>query len=831
MPTGGLRVLIVGDDADAARRHASLLRQQGLAVWVENDPQRIPDTLEAFLPELHQSRLAEQRLFYALEGSGQGIWDLDLQTRRAHFSAQWKDLLGYDDEDPGMDRTRLIGLVHPEDRARCLADYERHLAGETHIFENEHRARRKDGSYVWILSRGKVVVRDDDGRPLRIVGTDTDISARKCAEARRQQADEALQALNADLEARVGERTWKLVEFYNQLQEEEHFLRALFEISPVGLVLFRVADGQLLDCNQAFAQILDVPIEALVGRAYGDLVSPDSRPRRLDEFAVLQQTGAFRGHETHYLTRRGDRVPVRQSCRLVEKKGERLAWLVVEDISERCRRDAVTEHLTRQIATLTGQQLFNAVCDSLSQLLGAEQVFVGRVLQEQGSIRVLAWKSGDEWLPLRSFSCAGTIFESVVDAKELVRHDRLQDLFPDKTWPGEQGLGSFAGLPLTDFSGVVMGVLGVMGRAPFSLPQVELESMLQLFAIRVKAEMQRISAEQRFHELFQFSPDAIILADGEGRIRQVNEAAPRLFDYAAEDMAALLVEDLVPEPTRRQHVAVRRQYMELSAPRIMAAERQMAVRGQRRDGSVFPLEISLVPVDTDQGRWVAAVIRDISEREDAQRRIQASLREKETLLKEIHHRVKNNLQIISSLLSMQSDRLASEDARDALRESQHRVRSMALIHERLYRNEDLNGVDFGDYIQSLVSVLYRSYRHEGCRVNIGFDLDDVQLNVDTAIPCGLLINEMVTNAFKHAFVGREEGELRVTLVREDEWIRLTVADDGPGIPAGFDWQRSDSLGAMLIHTLSKQIKAELAVSGPPGTCYTLKFKELLYATR
>jgi PAS domain S-box-containing protein len=392
-------------------------------------------------------------------------------------------------------------------------------------------------------------------------------------------------------------------------------------------------------------------------------------------------------------------------------------------------------------------------------------------------------------------------------------------------------MSSIAAMPLTDSGDKEVGVQGVMSHGVFPLPRLELKSVLQLIAVRTTAEMQRISAEQRFHDLFQFSPDAIILADAEGRVRQVNEAAPRLFGYSAAEMGALSVENLMPTGFRSQHGSFRDGYMDHSLPRTITSDRKRQILGQRRGGKTFPLEISLVPVETDQGRWVAAVIRDISERMEAQQKIQASLREKEILLKEIHHRVKNNLQVIVSLLSMQSDRLLSEDARVALRESQNRVRSMALIHERLYRAEDLGGVDFGDYIHSLVSVLYRSYQTDHCHVNMQLDLDGIRLNIDTAMPCGLLINEMVTNAFKHAYIGRTEGVLRVVLAREEDKILLSVADDGPGVPPGFDWQASDSLGMMLIQTLSKQIKAELVMSGPPGTCYTLHFKELEYANR
>lgn len=964
--------------------------------------------ISAHIALRHQLQRAEERLIYALEGTGQGVWDWNLLTGEVHQSAQWKAMLGYGVGDVAGDRGGIDVDMHPEDREAYAVDLGRHLRGETRIFENAHRLCCKDGSYIWMLSRGTLVSRDAEGKPARMVGTDTDISARKRAEAqllrmrdiaaeirdiqsrfiagearvaifaslleailrfsgsplgfiaelvrdgdgapflrtnaisdiawdedsrqrsrapggmefrnldsllgqvvqtgavviandpvgdprrgglpsghpavkrflglpihrgeelvgmvglsnrakdydeplveelqpllatyaaivmavrsenRRQQAEAALQMLNGELEARVDKRTRELAASYSQLQEEEQFQRALFEIAPVGLALFRISDGCLLDCNPAFARILEFPMEDLVGRIYHDLIVPDKRASGLGEFEILRHSGSLKGHETNYRTRSGAQAPVRQSLRLVERKGEPMAWLVAEDIRERQRRDAVTDHLTRRIATLTGQQLFDAVCTSLSQLLEAEQVFIGRALPEWGSIRVLAWKIGEDWAAPNSHFHGGALFDAVTSSGELVCHERVQELFPDQLWLRAREVNSFVALPMTDSSGATMGVLGAMSRAPFSLPRGELISMLQLFAVRVRSEMQRIGAEQRFHDLFQFSPEAIVLADGEGRIRQVNEAAPMLFGYGSEEMTGRGVEELLPAASRQRHAGYRQEYSKRSMPRMMASERKAEIRGQRRDGSSFPLEVSLVPVETEQGRWIAAVMRDISEQTEAQQKIQASLREKETLLKEIHHRVKNNLQIIVSLLDMQAERLVLGEARNALLDSQHRVRSMALIHERLYGNDDLGGVDFGEYLQSLVLVLYRAYQADGCHVKMELDLDSIRLNIDTAVPCGLLINEMVTNAFKHAFHGRTEGQLRVSLKEEDGEVLLTVADDGPGIPIGFDWKKSDSLGAMLIQTLSRQIKATMTVSGPPGTGYTLKFKELHYAPR
>jgi|GEM_PF-7126994 len=222
---------------------------------------------------------------------------------------------------------------------------------------------------------------------------------------------------------------------------------------------------------------------------------------------------------------------------------------------------------------------------------------------------------------------------------------------------------------------------------------------------------------------------------------------------------------------------------------------------------------------------------DISERVHAETQVLKSLREKETLLKEIHHRVKNNLQVISSLLSMQADSVEDTTARSQLQESQHRVRAMAMIHEKLYQSDSLAKVDFGDYVSHLTIFLHRNYATRAT-VRLVVDADEnVPLNIDTAIPAGLILNELVTNAFKHAFKDGQPHALTVLLRKSDDGCSLTVADDGPGLPAGFVLGKSESLGMELVEALTAQLKASLTVEKEGGTRFRLDFKELIYAAR
>jgi PAS domain S-box-containing protein len=221
---------------------------------------------------------------------------------------------------------------------------------------------------------------------------------------------------------------------------------------------------------------------------------------------------------------------------------------------------------------------------------------------------------------------------------------------------------------------------------------------------------------------------------------------------------------------------------------------------------------------------LSCLVYDNTERKEIDRKIRDSLKEKEVLLQEVHHRVKNNLQVISSILNLQSSYVNDPKTLEILRESQQRIKSMSFIHETIYRTADFCRLEFMDYIKTIASNLIQSYRTAATRVDFVADMQSVGLNLDQAIPCGLIINELVSNALKYAFKGRKKGTLTVILREENDEVILAVKDDGVGLPKDFAFEKNNSLGIQLVYALLEQIDATMQVDQSNGTEFFMRFR-------
>jgi PAS domain S-box-containing protein len=246
---------------------------------------------------------------------------------------------------------------------------------------------------------------------------------------------------------------------------------------------------------------------------------------------------------------------------------------------------------------------------------------------------------------------------------------------------------------------------------------------------------------------------------------------------------------------------------------------------QKRDGTTIFIRESARAVRDEKGKviYYDGTFEDITDRKKAEEQIQKNLTEKEVLLKEIHHRVKNNLQIISSLLNLQAGQLQDEQALAAFEESKNRIYSMALIHEQLYRSLNFSNIQMKDYVQTLTRELIRAYRVFG-RIEIIAKVDDTSLAIDKAIPCGLILNELITNSIKYAFPEGSQGRIDLSLkTLKDSTHEIKVHDNGVGLSKYIDFENLESLGLHLVKVLTEQLDGTVEFTGGKGTTFVIRF--------
>jgi PAS domain S-box-containing protein len=322
-------------------------------------------------------------------------------------------------------------------------------------------------------------------------------------------------------------------------------------------------------------------------------------------------------------------------------------------------------------------------------------------------------------------------------------------------------------------------------------------------------------SEEMFRQLFKNAPIGIAMLDEHKEVTMINKGFEEIFGYTENEIVGLdLDKIIVPEGLEEEAATLTRS----------TKTYRISSRRTRKDGSFVDVLIYGVPVIVN-GRTIAVygIYVDITDRIEAENQIKQSLKEKEVLLSEIHHRVKNNLAVITGLLELQGYNTDSEEAKKVLKDSQLRINSMALIHEKLYQSENLSEIQFDVYIEELLQVISKSHVSKEKPIHVEIDAEPVPLTITQAIPCGLLLNEIVTNSLKHAFEGRSEGVIRITFKKTGDKLQLSIGDNGVGLPENYKEIKSKSLGMTLINTLAKQLEAEMFIDTREGTRYDLIF--------
>ena len=333
--------------------------------------------------------------------------------------------------------------------------------------------------------------------------------------------------------------------------------------------------------------------------------------------------------------------------------------------------------------------------------------------------------------------------------------------------------------------------------------------------------------KETFERFFDSAPDAILVTDQRGRITDMNHQGEVMFGYDRQELVGKTIEVLIPEDLRKTHQQHRDNYF--AQPRVRPMGQGLELSARHKNGTQIPVDITLSPMRSGGVPRVLAAVRDMTEHRLAQQKIEESLREKEVLLREIHHRVKNNLAVICSLFYLESTYAQDPRAAQVFRDSENRVHSMALVHESLYGSKDLSRIDFSEYARTLATDVLSSYGNDkdsgGASVQLRSDLEPVIMSIELAVPCGLILNELISNACKHGFANSGTGEINLcVLAGQDGSCMLRVDDNGIGVPADLDVNTKKSLGLRLVRSLTKQIRGSFElVRNEPGTSARVHF--------
>jgi len=336
---------------------------------------------------------------------------------------------------------------------------------------------------------------------------------------------------------------------------------------------------------------------------------------------------------------------------------------------------------------------------------------------------------------------------------------------------------------------------------------------------RKQAEEALRESEERYHDLFENASDIIQIVTPDGHFKYVNQKWREVLGYTEEEISGLTPWDIM-HPDSIPHC--REAFREVMSGEPVDKIETVFIA---KDGRLVEVEGSIncrfegsKPVST------RGIFRDITERKLAEDKIKTSLAEKELLLKEVHHRVKNNMQVISSLLKLGAASVKNKEDAVVFKDSQDRIKSMALVYNKLYQAEDLAHIDFGEYVRDLVRNLAPSYKAVSGKVTTSVEGGGVSLGVDQAIPCGLIINELITNSLKYAFPRSRGGEIKVSLAENEGEVELTISDDGAGVPESLDLASSPTLGLRLVGNLVEQLGGKIELERTAGTSFKITFR-------
>jgi len=623
-----------------------------------------------------------------------------------------------------------------------------------------------------------------------------------------------------------------------KLQECEEKYRNLVEKASDGIAI--IQDMKFMYVNSRLTEMVGYYVEYFINKPFTDFIHPDELPKVVDRHKRrLAGEEVPSIYESAIKAKDGRKVLVEFNVSQNLYLGKPTTFVFVRDITERKKEEKIQDSVYRiSEATHSAgdlQEFYQTIHKIIAELMPAKDNFYIALYDESTNMLQFPYFVDEEeenpgsqklekGLTEYVFRTGRSLLASPKVFTELEKKGEVISIGPPSI--------DWLGVPLK-IGGKTIGVLTVQSYTEGVRYTEEEKNILTFIAEQIAMAIERKQAEKALRqseEKYKTIAENIEVgiyrtsSGADGRFIEANPAIVSMFGYKdKQEFLRVDVSNLYHDPKGR-----------ISFQKKMLHEgfvRNEEVLLKKKDGTPFLGSVCAVLVRDERGkiRYFDGIVEDITERKEAEEMLKTSLVEKEILLREIHHRVKNNLQIISSLLNLQSRHIKDEPALDMFHESRNRVRSMALVHEKLYRSDDLANVDFCEYIRSLGRHLFMSYGINSTAIDLDVSVRDVFLDINTSIPCGLIINELISNSLKHAFSGREQGKIRVVLQSDRNGkFKLVVSDDGVGLPKGLDVTQTESLGLQLVTMLVEQLQGTLNLDNNEGTSFEIVFEKLDY---
>lgn len=604
-----------------------------------------------------------------------------------------------------------------------------------------------------------------------------------------------------------------------------------------------VIDHRIVDVSGDFQNITGLDCKEIIGQSYKDIFED---PPVLDIFKQLEygkNSEKFEGYsvqfnkhleifsfsvgEDEYVTIFKD---TSQLHLFLRKKDE-----LEKEITSRLRQQSALSEISQlSLSNVSLKEIFQKTAEILVQALHVDYSKILRLVPQKHQFIMEAgvgWKDPDKKKYIILDSLESQAGYTLLSEKPVIVKDlSLETRFSGPKLLLEHGVTSGVSViigSLNDPYGV-MGVHTVEHRifSPFDVEFVQAMANVLANIInqnRISHELEK--SEMLYRILAENASDMISTHNSSGDYIYASPYSLELIGYLPEEIKGKDAFIYI-HPDDIEYVKENQAKL-LSSGNVVVTNYRL----KHKEGNYVWVESTARILNPQTGE-IIVITRDISERMMVEQELRRSLKDKEILLQEIHHRVKNNMQIISSLLNLQSNFITDPEAISVFRESQNRVKSMALLHENLYKSREMDKVDFKQYVKKLTDNLLSIYSAQSRNLKTEISSENVKLNIETAIPCGLIINELLTNSLKYAFPHGREGTiyLKIKKTIDDKYV-LLLGDNGVGLPPNFDLESTDTLGLRLVHSLVNQIDGKLKIRKSKGTCFEIEFKELEYKKR